>query len=101
MKAIKGETKDSDGGYFRQLVFYYILLSQEPRFKNRIIIPSLVFVSPDEKGRCPIITLPINREDIVKVNEEINSLIESVWSGDITKGYCGDRECQWCSLKKL
>ena len=100
-KAIKGETKDSDGGYFRQLVFYYILLSQEPRFKNRIIIPSLVFVSPDEKGRCPIITLPINREDIVKVNEEINSLIESVWSGDITKGYCGDRECQWCSLKKL
>jgi DNA helicase-2/ATP-dependent DNA helicase PcrA len=51
--AIKGETKNSSGDYFRQLVFYKILLSDEPRFKLRKISPALVFVSPDEKGRCP------------------------------------------------
>jgi DNA helicase-2/ATP-dependent DNA helicase PcrA len=98
--SIKGDTKNSDGGYFRQLVFYYILLRQDPRFKTKRIIPSLVFISPDEKGRCPIISLPISDDDIKKVNEEINSLIESVWSGDIVKQYCDDSNCEWCTLKR-
>ncbi len=99
--AIKGETKDSDGGYFRQLVFYDLLLSSEPRFKNKRIITSLVFVSPDDKGRCPIVTLPVTGEDIKKVNEEIGKLIDSVWSSDITKGYCDDNKCQWCGLRRV
>lgn len=98
--SIKGETKNSDGGYFRQLVFYYILLKQEPRFKNKRIIPSLVFISPDEKGRCSIVSLPILDEDIKKVKQEISSLIESVWSGNIAVQYCDDNDCEWCSVKK-
>jgi hypothetical protein len=75
-------------------------LRQDPRFKTKRIIPSLVFISPDEKGRCPIISLPISDDDIKKVNEEINSLIESVWSGDIVKQYCDDSNCEWCTLKR-
>lgn len=98
--SIKGETKNSDGDYFRQLVFYYILLKQEPRFKNKRIIPSLVFISPDEKGRCSVVSLPILDEDIEKVKKEISSLIESVWSGNIAVQYCDDNDCEWCSVKK-
>ncbi len=99
--AIKGETKDSDGGYFRQLVFYHLLLSSEPRFKNKRIVTSLVFVSPDDKGRCPIVTLPVTSDDIKKVNEEIGTLIESVWSSEIAKGSCNDSKCEWCGLRKI
>ena len=101
INAIKGETKSSDGNYFRQLVFYRILLEKDLKYKNRNISPALVFVSPDEKGRCPIISIPIEESDIKKVLAEIQSLIDSVWSGKILSDKCDDRKCEWCGLKKL
>ncbi|HEY4511242.1 MAG TPA: ATP-dependent DNA helicase [Candidatus Paceibacterota bacterium] len=97
--AIKGETKSSDGNYFRQLVFYKMLLANDHRYKEKRITPSLVFLSPDSKGRCPSATLPIGEEDLEKVRQEIHLLIESVWSGRIAKEGCNDRNCEWCRLK--
>lgn len=103
--AIKGETRSSEransGNYFRQLVFYKILLEGNRRFKEKIIEPALVFVKPDSKGRCPTISLPIENSDVEKVKLEINSLIESVWSGAISTATCPDKTCQYCGLRKL
>ncbi len=99
VNAIKGETKtDSTGNYFRQLVFYKILVGNDPRWRGRTIHPSLVFVSPDDKGRCPTITLPIQSSDIEKVKGEIQSLVDSVWSGKIVEGKCDDSKCEWCGM---
>jgi DNA helicase-2/ATP-dependent DNA helicase PcrA len=99
--AIKGETKNDDGNYFRQLIFYKILAESEPRWRGRRITPSLVFVSPDDKGRCPTVTLPIETTDITRVKSEIQSLIDSVWSGKIALDYCTDPECEWCGMKRV
>jgi len=99
--AIKGETKNDDGNYFRQLIFYKILAESEPRWRGRRITPSLVFVSPDDKGRCPTVTLPIETADITRVKSEIQSLIDSVWSGKIALDYCTDPECEWCGMKRV
>jgi DNA helicase-2/ATP-dependent DNA helicase PcrA len=96
---IKGETKSSNGNYFRQLVFYKILLENDARFANKEIIPSLVFVMPDDKGRCPIITLPITNDDVNKVRMEIQSLVEAVWGGRIMSSRCGEDGCEYCKLK--
>jgi DNA helicase-2/ATP-dependent DNA helicase PcrA len=98
---IRGLTKNSDGGYFRQLVFYKMLLSDEPRWKGRRITPALVFISPDKKGRCPITSLPITDEDIASIKTNIQSLIDSVWSGDLVKKTCDDSQCEWCALAKI
>lgn len=98
---IKGETKDSNGDYFRQLVFYKLLLEAEPRWKNRTVGVSLVFVSPDNKDRCQILTLEVTRDDIDAVKKQIQSVIDSVWSGVIAQATCGDPACEWCGLKKL
>ncbi|OHA19749.1 MAG: hypothetical protein A2836_00280 [Candidatus Taylorbacteria bacterium RIFCSPHIGHO2_01_FULL_45_63] len=99
--AIKGQTKSSDGSYFRQLVFYELLLSRGHRFKGRPITLSLVFVTPDQKGRCPTVTLSIVNADIQKVRDEIELLIESVWSGKILTETCDDKKCEWCGLKRM
>lgn len=101
LNKIKGETKDSDGGYFRQLIFYKLLLEAEPRWKSRAITTSLVFISPDSKGRCPIMTIDVLKEDIETVKKHIQSVIESVWSGAISTATCGDPNCEWCGLRKL
>lgn len=99
--AIKGETKNSDGGYFRQLIYYRLLLGEDPRFRGRSVLPSLVFVSPDDKGRCPIVTLPITVEDVDRVKKEIQSVIDAVWSGVIATSRCADEKCEWCGLRGL
>lgn len=98
---IKGETKSGTGDYWRQLIFYKILLKDDYRFKDKRIIPNLVFISPDEKGRCPIKSLPIEEKDIEKVKDQIQSLINNVWSGEIINNFCDDKDCEWCRLKKV
>lgn len=98
---IKGLTKNSDGGYFRQLAYYKMLLANNPRYKGKAIEPALVFVKPDEKGRCQTVTLPIEDADIEKVRWEIQSLIQSVWSGAFLRDSCEETDCQWCKMKAL
>jgi DNA helicase-2/ATP-dependent DNA helicase PcrA len=100
-KAIKGETKGDDGNYFRQLVFYKILLQDNPRFKDKEIEPALVFIKPNNKGECPTISLPISNEDIENVKTEIKNLTESVWSGSLVSDFCENQDCKFCALKKL
>lgn len=99
--AIKGETKGSDGGYFRQLVFYKILLEENYRFKNKIIEPALVFVRPDKNGRCKVVSLPIEKSDMEKVKGEISKLLETVWSGKLLTQTCDDKACEYCGYRKL
>ena len=97
--AIKGMTKDSDGNYFRQLVFYKMLLLENSRYKGKEIEPSLIFVKPDSKGRCPTITLPISKTDIEKVEGEVENLVKSVFSGNFLYSKCDDLDCKWCAMK--
>ncbi len=101
VNAIRGETKNDAGNYFRQLVFYKILLEGAQGSKNKKIEPALVFIKPDSKDRCQIISLPIISEDEEKVKTEIQSLIQSVWSGKFLSDTCDEPNCEWCKLKKL
>ncbi|MFA6270331.1 MAG: ATP-dependent DNA helicase [Candidatus Paceibacterota bacterium] len=99
--AIKGETQGSDGNYFRQLVFYKMLLQSNHQYKSKTIEPALVFVKPDIKDRCPTINLPIQKSDIEKLKSEINSLIELVWSSKLLTTTCDDKNCEYCGRNKL
>ncbi len=109
--AIRGETQNSDGGYFRQLVFYKMLLENDQSAGNigktaihlsyqKEIETSLIFVKPDSKGRCLTVTLPISDEDIAVVKGQIADLVQSVFSGDFLSATCSDPACKWCATKK-
>ncbi len=99
--AIKGETKSDEGNYFRQLIFYRLLVQNNQFWKGKKISTSLIFVSPDDKGRCPIVTVDVEDADMKKVREEIQGLIDSVWSGKIAEMYCDDATCKYCGYRRL
>ncbi len=101
VNAIKGNTKDSDGNYFRQLVYYHMLVEGDKKLNKKSIEPALVFVKPDDKGRCPIISLPIEPSDIKGVHDEIQKLIDAVWSGNFLESSCDDEECPFCALRRM
>lgn len=96
VNAIKGETSNENGDYFRQLVFYKMLLKDKEKYKSKTIEPALVFVRPDEKGRCPTISLPIEEADIRSVEDQITLLIDTVWSGQLLSQKCEDPDCKYC-----
>lgn len=98
---IKGETKNSDGGYFRQLVFYKLLLEAQHKFEGKKITPSLVFLTPDEKGVCHIQTIEIEQKDIDSLRVDIQNLIDAVWSGEILSQKCDDEKCPWCAMNSF
>lgn len=100
-KEIRGETKNSDGSYFRQLIFYKMLLEENHKYKGKNVEPALVFIKPDNKGRCPTVKIPIEDSDIERVKGEIVSLIDSIWSGFILTSTCSNPACKFCALKKL
>jgi DNA helicase II / ATP-dependent DNA helicase PcrA len=81
----KGETKNSNGNYFRQLAFYKKLLQGDGRWRTKEQNLSLVFISPDDKGRCPILTLPVGKSDIETLDANIQSVIDYVWEGRLGK----------------
>jgi DNA helicase II / ATP-dependent DNA helicase PcrA len=95
--AIKGETKSENGDYFRQLVFYKMLLEK----RGGDIEPALVFVKPNRKGECPTIFLPIEKSDIKNLQDEISKLLDSVWSGKFLNYSCSDPTCEYCAYRKL
>jgi DNA helicase II / ATP-dependent DNA helicase PcrA len=99
--AIKGETQSDDGNYFRQLVFYKLLLQNNSYSRKKNILSSLVFVSPDDSGRCPTVTLPVEDPDIKKVQAEIQDLINIVWSGRIGREFCGVKDCKYCGYRRI
>ena len=98
---IKGDTKSSNGGYFRQLVFYRLLLEAQHKFEGKNIIPALVFLTPDEKGVCHIQTIDIEQKDIDSLQVDIQSLIDAVWSGEVLSKKCDDEKCPWCAMFEI
>ncbi|MFZ2522718.1 MAG: ATP-dependent DNA helicase [Minisyncoccia bacterium] len=101
LNAVKGGTKDSDGNYFRQLIFYKILSKANPLFRGKDIETSLVFVKPDSKGRCPTVTVDVNTDDERLVMDKIDELVTDVFSGNFLTSICSDTSCQYCLYKKL
>jgi len=100
--AIKGETVSSDGAYFRQLVYYHMLISQNPSYKGKRIEASLVFLKPDGKGRCQIVTVPVIPEDVARVKDEIRELVKAVNAGAILQNIgCAESDCVGCRLIAL
>lgn len=99
--AIKGETKSDNGSYWRQLIFYKLLLQNNPRYKGKDIRPALVFAMPDRRGKCGIVLLPVTETDIEGLKREIQRLIDSVWSGHIMNDFCDESKCEWCGMKKI
>jgi len=101
VNAIKGDTKDADGNYFRQLIFYKLLLMGDKKLNKKPIEPALVFIKPDSKGRCPTVSLPIEENDVENIKREIKTLVDDVQSGKFLENSCDEKDCEYCALRKM
>ena len=98
---IKGPSeKDPNGGdYWRQAVFYKILVDNYEQKNWSVVSTEFDFVEPDKKKNYRKEKLFIKPEDITTVTQQIVSTWEKIQNREFYTG-CGKEDCHWCQFVK-
>lgn len=88
------------GDYWRQGVFYKILLDNNPLNPNwNAISTEFDFIEPNEKKEYKKEILYISPSDIECVKEQIKTVWQKVQDKNFYTG-CGEDNCKWCNFVK-
>ena len=93
---IKGLTKTGDAGYYRQLVFYKLLLDKDGRYQ--MSEAALHFVEPDDKGKCVIRKFAITSADVIALEAELIKAAQAIADGSAFTAACDPDSCDYCDL---
>jgi DNA helicase-2/ATP-dependent DNA helicase PcrA len=92
------EKQPYGGNYWRQAVFYKILVDLLP--KNwKVQHVEFDFIEPDKNGKWQKQRLLISPEDVAQVEQQIREVWHKIRNHDFYTG-CGKPECNWCNFTK-
>lgn len=89
----------SGGDYWRQAVFYKILVDNYENKGWRVISTQFDFIEPDKKKEFKRATVDITPEDIAEVSKQITEVWQKIQQRDFYTG-CGKVDCHWCNFVK-
>lgn len=98
---IEGNTKSSDGGYKRQLVFYALLLSLHNDERYQCNTGVLSFVEADSKGVVKEETFTITEDEIEELKVEIIAATKQIIAGEFLATSCDSDTSDYCHLVAL
>jgi DNA helicase-2/ATP-dependent DNA helicase PcrA len=98
---IKGPSdKEPNGGdYWRQAVFYKILVDNYRAKDWKAVSTEFDFIEPDKKKNYRKEKLVISPADIATVTQQIISVSQKIKDRDFYIG-CGKEDCHWCNFAK-
>ncbi len=101
MAKMKGpDDKDPLGGdYWRQAVFYKILIDNYEQKDWKVISTEFDFIEPDKKKVYRKHKLVITPEDQAIVTRQIKTVWDKIQQHDFFTG-CGKPDCHWCNFVK-
>lgn len=92
--------KNPDGGdYWRQAVFYKILLDNYEVKDWKVVSTEFDFIEPDKKKVYKKIKVIIQPPDIETVSQQIVTVWNKIQQRDFYTG-CGKPDCHWCNFVK-
>ncbi len=92
--------KDPNGGdYWRQAVFYKILIDNYEQKDWKVISTEFDFVEPDKKGEYRKEKIIISPADIETVKQQLTEVWHKIRAYDFYTG-CGKAACYWCNFVK-
>ena len=92
--------KYPDGGdYWRQAVFYKILVDGYEQKDWKVTSTEFDFVEPDKKKEYRKVKILIAPEDISTVTQQIVTVWEKIQNRQFYTG-CGKPDCHWCNFVK-
>jgi len=92
--------KDPVGGdYWRQAVFYKILVDNYEQKGWKVVSTEFDFVEPDKRKSYRKQKIFITSQDIDIVSEQIKTVWDKIQTHDFYTG-CGKTNCHWCNFVK-
>ncbi len=92
--------KDPNGGdYWRQAVFYKILVDNYEQKDWKVISTEFDFIEPDKKGEYRKEKIVINPQDMETVKQQLTEVWHKIQARDFYTG-CGKEDCHWCNFVK-
>lgn len=92
--------KDPNGGdYWRQAVFYKILVDNYEQKDWKAVSTEFDFIEPDKKKNYRKEKLIITQADITTVAQQISGSWEKIQNREFYTG-CGKEDCHWCNFVK-
>ena len=95
---VEGTTKDSNGDYKRQLIFYALLLSLLDDERYHSSSYSLSFVEPSEKGEIVGYHYEITPAEVEELKGEIVRVAKEITHGAFLEAPCDPKVCDYCDL---
>jgi len=92
--------KDPNGGdYWRQAVFYKMLVDQYEQKDWTVVSTEFDFIEPDKKKEYRKQKITILPQDIETVKQQLVSVWGKIQARDFYTG-CGKEDCYWCNFVK-
>ena len=100
-KAILGETKSEDGDYYRQLIFYRLLLDLYDGGRYKMRSGMIDFVEPNDKGQYKREEFVIESEEVDELSRLVKTVAGEIISLDFWDRRCEDPGCYYCGLRAM
>ncbi len=96
-----GLTKNSTGDYFRQLVFYKILLEGYEQGQLNLKQAMIDFIEPDDKGKYHREVFEITDEHVAELKTLLQKTAQEIYNFEFWQKTCDDKDCRFCKLRSF
>lgn len=96
--AFHSDRNPNGGPYWRQMVFYDLLLKKDPRIGKHMTAGFIQALEPDKEGKFVEKKIEVSEEDRSFLSTLIVDTYKKIRNMEFDK-YCG--ECEWCKMNDL
>ncbi len=87
------------GDYWRQMVFYKLLLENLEERPRRVTIGMFDYIQPSKTGEYKQMVVPVFAQDETTVRNQIKDVYSRIMNHEFDRG-CGEEKCHWCNFAK-
>lgn len=87
------------GDYWRQMVFYHLLIENDNTNEWQMTKGEMNFVEPNKYDKFDTVQFTITPQDAETVTQQITETYSKIKAHEFTKG-CNDKDCYWCNFVK-
>ncbi len=98
---ILGKTKNADGGLWRQIVFYKILLEKYKDGIYDMVSAEIDFVEPHTNGEYKKEKFTVEQEDVDDLKQIISDSAKEILDLSFWDRRCEEKGCEYCALRDL
>ena len=91
--------ESTGGDYWRQAVFYKLLVDESKQNDWRVISSEFDFIEPDKKKNYRKEKIVITPQDLDEVKRQLTETWKKIQEHDFYTG-CGKEDCHWCNFVK-